>query len=97
MMARSPRSLAAVLLLLGGCNVDGPHPETQWEAAEKRAFIRDRDRCRAVAERTIAYVDPKKEGAVASRSYRVEGEIQGCMLSRGWNNPEFDGWRDGRD
>lgn len=96
MIGRSTWSLAAALLL-GGCSVDGPRPETSWEMVEKQAFLRDRDRCRAVAERTIPYVDAGKKGAVAQRSYRVEGEIQGCMLSRGWNNPAFDGWRDGRD
>jgi hypothetical protein len=41
-------------------------------------------------------VDPKNSKAVADRSYRVEGETQSCMLSRGWNNPEHDGWRAGR-
>jgi len=63
----------------------------------KADFIRDRDRCRAVAERALPYVDARDGDAVANRSYRVEGEIQRCMLSRGWNNPEFDGWADGRN
>ena len=86
----------AVLLLAAGCNVDGPRPETPWQEAQKQAFQRDRDLCRSVAERKIPYVNPNKDGAVAARSQRVEAETQGCMLARGWNNPEFDGWKDGR-
>ena len=93
--ARSACCLAG-LLLAAGCNVDGPRPENSWQAAQKQAFQRDRELCRAVAERKIPYVDPDRQGAVAARSQRVEAETQGCMLARGWNNPEFDGWKESR-
>lgn len=91
--------LAAALLatsLLGACATLGPAPANEAEAALKAEFRRDRDLCRANAERRIPYVDPKDSKAVGDRSYRVEGETQSCMLSRGWNNPEHDGWRAGR-
>lgn len=95
-----PRASGASALLamtvLAGCSVDGPPPANAHEARIKADFVRDRDRCRGLAERTTRYVDPRDGDAVADRSYRVEGEIQRCMLSRGWNNPEFDGWAHGR-
>lgn len=62
----------------------------------KREFKRDRENCQRVIEQTTPYVDPKDGRAVATRSYRVEGEVQKCMLSRGWNDPRFDGWKAGR-
>lgn len=81
---------------LAACNMDGPAPANAYEARLKAQFNEDRDRCRAVAERTTPYVNPRDGKAVGDRSYRVEGEIQRCMLSRGWNDPAFDGWRGGR-
>lgn len=94
------RILCSIAVIAAGaltaCSVDGPRPANVYEAGMKADFIRDRDRCRAVAERALPYVNPRDGDAVANRSYRVEGEIQRCMLSRGWNNPEFDGWADGR-
>jgi hypothetical protein len=100
MMIKSVDACVALSLaaLLGAtaCSIDGPPPGNAYEARAKEDFIRDRDRCRAVAERTFPYVNPRNGDAVADRSYRVEGEIQKCMLSRGWNNPEFDGWQHGR-
>jgi len=96
----SARTLTSIAVIAAGaltaCSVDGPPPANAYEAGVKADFIRDRDRCRAVAERALSYVNPRDGDAVADRSYRVEGEIQQGMLSRGWNNPEFDGWADGR-
>lgn len=100
-VARAPRFIAlsavaiAPAILLAACGVSEAPPRTAGQAALREAFRRDRERCQAVAERTIPYVNPRDGDAVATRSYRVEGEIQGCMLARGWNNPEFDGWKDG--
>jgi hypothetical protein len=85
-----------VLMLLAGCNMNGPAPATNYEVRMKEDFTRDRDNCRQVAEQTTPYVDPKNGKAVGERSFRVEGEIQKCMLARGWNNPRFDGWKAGR-
>lgn len=93
------RTFALLILaagVLAGCNIDGPAPANAYEARLKAQFTEDRDRCRAVAERTTPYVNPRDGKAVADRSYRVEGEIQRCMLARGWNDPEFDGWAAGR-
>ncbi len=88
--------LLGTTLIIAGCNLDGPPPANAYEARIRADFIRDRDRCRAAAERRNPYVDPRNGDAVGARSYRVEGDIQACMLSRGWNNPEHDGWRDDR-
>jgi hypothetical protein len=95
----SVRNLAVgcVALTLGACSVYGPRPTNPYEARVRAEFIRDRDRCRSVAERMNPYVDPREQDAVGARSYRVEAETQACMLSRGWNNPEHDGWRDDRN
>lgn len=91
-----PLALLFLTALLSACAVPGPVAEDGPEAGMRAAFKRDRDLCRANAERRIPYVDPKDSKAVGDRSYRVEGETQACMLSRGWNNPEHDGWRAGR-
>jgi len=86
--------LAAVIL--AGCQMNGPTPITPSEQAMHGAFQRDRALCQRVAEQTTPYVDPADETAVAGRSYRIEGEIQKCMLSRGWNDPDFNGWASGQ-
>lgn len=83
-------------VLLAGCQLNGPTPITPSEQGIYRAFQRDRALCQRVAEHTTPYVDPADETAVAGRSYRIEGEIQKCMLSRGWNDPDFDGWASGQ-
>ena len=85
-----------VVLAVGGCQMNGPTPITPSERAVHGAFQRDRALCQRVAEQTTPYVGPADEGAVAGRSYRIEGEIQKCMLSRGWNDPNFDGWGSGQ-
>ncbi len=79
-----------------GCTATGPRPVNRWEARQHDAFQNDRDRCRSVAERMHRYVDPRDGDAVAERSFRVEARAQECMLARGWNDPEFDGWKAGR-
>ncbi len=90
--------LSPLLALAGlsACVTTGEPPGTAAEHAAHAAFQRDRDVCRSVAERSIAYVDPRDGKAVADRSIRVEADIQRCMLSRGWNDPRFDGWNKGR-
>jgi hypothetical protein len=88
--------LVVALLATAACSTTGPIPRDAAEAREHAEFQRDRDRCRRVAEMSIDYVDPAKPAAVARRSQRVEAAIQSCMLRRGWNNPEYDGWADGR-
>ncbi len=60
------------------------------------AFQRDREACRGVAETATDYVDAEDGDAVARRSMRVEAETQGCLLARGWNDPDFGGWQAGR-
>lgn len=92
---RNALGLSLMLVAASAC-VAGPRPTNAYEARTYAEFNQDRDRCRSVAERTIPYVNARDGDAVAARSYRVEGEIQSCMLSRGWNNPEFDGWQHGR-
>ena len=94
----SLRTHAVVLLAVAvqaGCS-SGPSPATPEERRLHARFQADRDRCREVAERSIAYVDAKDAPAVAQRSQRVEADTQRCMLSRGWNDPRFDGWKQGR-
>lgn len=83
------------LALLGACATPAP-PMNGYEQGQQHAFNRDRDACRDVAEHSIAYVDPRDGARVSERSMRVEADIQRCMLSRGWNDPRFDGWRGGR-
>lgn len=71
-------------------------PTTYAERALHDQFGSDRKRCYEVAERSLSYVDPKDGRAVAERSIKVEADVQRCMLSRGWNDPRHDGWKDGR-
>lgn len=85
-----------LVTVLSGCEVAGPPPTNRWEAIQYDDFQNDRERCRSVAERSYRYVNPRDGEAVAQRSIQVEARTQECMLARGWNNPEFDGWRDGR-
>lgn len=89
-------ALLSLTVLLAACVTPGPVAVDGPDNELRSAFKRDRDLCRGNAERRLAYVDPKNSKAVADRSYRVEGETQSCKLSRGWNNPEHDGWRAGR-
>ena len=89
------RSLLATVLLTG-CQMTGPTALTPSERAIHGAFQRDRALCQRVVEQTTPYVDPADAAAVAARSYRIEGEIQKCMLSRGWNDPKVDGWTSGQ-
>lgn len=88
--------LALALVTLAACSTTGPVPRTAAEVKLHAQFQRDRDNCRRVAEARFDYVDPNKPDAVARRSMRVESAIQACMLRRGWNNPAYDGWADGR-
>lgn len=89
-------ALALTLLTIAACSTTGPIPQTAAEARQHAQFQRDRDQCRRVAEARFDYVDPNKPEAVARRSMRVEAALQSCMLNRGWNNPAYDGWADGR-
>lgn len=89
------RSHGLLTLVLAGCaNVAAP--TTPEEGRLQAQFAADRERCRAVAERTFSYVDPRNGTAVSERSIKVEADTQRCMLSRGWNDPNYDGWRKGR-
>ncbi len=95
-----PRRVAALALwpalLLAGCVTNGPEPRTAQERAAYAAFQRDRDACRAVAENSAPYVPAGDSRGAADRSTRVEADAQRCMLSRGWNDPRYDGWAQGR-
>jgi hypothetical protein len=93
---RSFSNLLALLLAVAGCTATGPVPQTPQEQQTYAAFQRDRDTCRRVAEAATDYVDPEDGDAVSRRSVRVEAETQSCLLARGWNDPEFDGWQGGR-
>lgn len=86
---------ATLWVLVAAC---APHEERPVAGGPhmKQAFKRDRANCQRVVEQTTPYVDPKNSRAVGERSYRVEGEVQKCMLARGWNDPRFDGWKAGR-
>lgn len=94
--ARLALCLLPLALFASGCMMTGPAPTNPYEARMHADFQRDRDNCRAVAEQTMPYVNPKNGNAVSERSYRVEGETQKCMLNRGWNDPRYDGWKAGR-
>ncbi len=103
-MGKPPRLSTLILATLplatlsagAGACAGNPSPSGSYGARIKAEFRHDRERCQRTAERIIPYVDPRDGDAVATRSFRVEGEIQRCMLSRGWNNPEHGGWRKGR-
>jgi len=84
-----------VATLLSACTANPP-PANEAERAVFDRFRQDRLRCAEVAERSLAYVDPRDGRAVADRSIRVEADVQRCLLSRGWNDPRHEGWRAGR-
>lgn len=88
--------MLVLCLAAGGCSTTGPTPQTPEEIVAHAAFQRDRAACLSVAERSWPYVDVKDARGVARRQMEVEADAQRCMLTRGWNDPKFDGWSAGR-